>query len=273
MIMREGITFAVAVNDRDLLERNLLASPHFNDRRSYPLLIQKGFASAAAAYNDAIEKSATELIVFCHQDMFFPGSWIADLRRALDHLERHDPEWGVLGCWGITANGNLRGYLYSSGLGPLGQPFQTPQPVQTLDEIVLIMKKSSGLRFDRTLPSFHLYGTDICLRAAEAGRNNYAIPAFCFHNEQYRPLPADFYRCCSHVRRAWKRHLPINTTCVRLTSLNLDIYIRRAREACSRYLKPKPIPVTRVDDVALACDRLSIFAEDKSAANQPVSTR
>jgi len=54
--------------------------------------------------------------------------------------------------------------------------------VQTLDEIVLIFRRDSGLSFDETLPHFHFYGTDICMRAAEQGRQCYAISAFCVHN-------------------------------------------------------------------------------------------
>ena len=69
--------------------------------------------------------------------------------------------------------------------------------VQTLDEIVLILKKSSGLRFDDSLPHFHFYGTDICLRAAQRGMRSYAISAFCVHNtHQTLVLPEEFYECC-----------------------------------------------------------------------------
>ena len=100
--------------------------------------------------------------------MIFPEFWLLDLQRALDSLQQTDPEWGVLGCYGVTLDEG-RGYIYSGGLGVMGKPTDRPGPVQTLDEIVLILRKSSGLRFDDRLPHFHFYGADICMTAAARG--------------------------------------------------------------------------------------------------------
>jgi hypothetical protein len=43
------ITFAVATNDRAMLERNLLASPLFAGDHPHQLLVQEGCSSAPAA--------------------------------------------------------------------------------------------------------------------------------------------------------------------------------------------------------------------------------
>ena len=94
------ITFAVAVNNREIFENNFMASPCFRGDHSHQILVQTGFSSASKAYNDAIERSTNDLIIFAHQDILFPESWIPDLRRALDSLEQTDPKWGVLGCYG-----------------------------------------------------------------------------------------------------------------------------------------------------------------------------
>jgi hypothetical protein len=187
-----------------------------------------------------------------HQDIFLPAEWLSQLGRALACLERVDPNWGVLGCYGETLNDNGRGYLYSSGLGIMGRPFETPAAVQTLDEVVLIVRRSSGLRFDDQLPHFHLYGTDICLRAAAMGMHSYAICAFCMHNtQQSLILPKEFYDCCRHIRRIWKDSLPVRTTCIRLTRSNLPIYRRRAAELYLRYIRRRRTTGgTRVKDIS-----------------------
>jgi hypothetical protein len=123
-------------------------------------------------------------------------------------------------------------------------------PIQTLDEIVLVFRRSSGLRFDDNLPHFHLYGTDICLRAARMGMTSYAIPAFCVHNaHQYTVLPPEFYACCQHIRRRWKEALPIHTTCVSITKWNLPVYRRRLREPYLRYIRQKAFMAPRSSDV------------------------
>jgi hypothetical protein len=123
--------------------------------------------------------------------------------------------------------------------------------IQTLDEVVLIFRRSSGLRFDDHLPHFHLYGADLCLRAAKTGLKTYAIPAFCIHNtNQYLVLPKEFYECCRHIKRRWKDQLPIQTTCVRITRFNRFIYSRRLQEAYLRYVCHKGFIAPRVKDVS-----------------------
>ncbi|MGH9717543.1 MAG: glycosyltransferase [Candidatus Acidiferrales bacterium] len=226
-----ALTFAVATNRREILDRNLLASPIFRDEHPHQILVQENYPSAAAAYNDAIERSENDLMVFLHQDMYLPESWMADLQAALQKLKADDPHWGVLGCSGRTDENEGRGYVYSHGYGFVGEPFERLERVQTLDEIVLIFRKSSGLRFDPAFPSFHMYGSDICLTAASRGMNCYAIPAFCIHNTQWGPvLPPEFYECYRILKRKWRDQLPIYTTCIEVTRFNAPMYERRLRE-------------------------------------------
>jgi Glycosyltransferase like family len=244
------ITFVSAVNNREILENNLLASPCLRHPHPHQILIQEGYSSAAKAYNDAIDKSENDLLVFAHQDIILPQPWVSDLERGLEYLDQDDPEWGVIGSYGVPQNDWGRGYIYSSGLGVMGEQFERPVRVQTLDEIVLIFRKSSGLRFDDSLPHFHMYGADICMAAQQAGRKNYAISAFCIHNTQPSLiLGEDFYRCCQHVRRRWKKLLPIQTTCVRITRLNFPMYRRRLGELYVRYVRPKEFGGARTANV------------------------
>lgn len=243
------VTFAVAVNNRTLCNDNFLASPCLRSPHNHQILLQENFRSAALAYNDAIERAVNDLIVFCHQDVLLPEAWVSHLKRALDYLEADDPCWGVLGSYGETLSDNGRGYVYSSGRGIMGRPFEHPAPVQTLDEIVLILRKSSGLRFDEALPHFHLYGTDICLRAAKMGMRSYAIPAFCLHNtHQSLVLPREFYECCTHIKRVWKDCLPIQTTCIRITGFGLPLYRRKASEFYLRHIRRKESGGTRMQN-------------------------
>jgi hypothetical protein len=232
------ITFVSAVNDRKVFENNFLISPIFASPHSHQIIVQSGFPSAAKAYNEAIDKSENDIIVFCHQDIIFPSNWLTNLQRALKYLDGTDPNWGVLGCFGKTSDGADRGHIYMVGLGNSGVAFDHPEPVRTLDEIVLILKKSSGLRFDPSLPYYHLYGLDICLQAAHLGMASYAIPAFCIHNTQFNlVLAPEFYTCYKHVKKRWKRELPILTTCVCVSLSDFDMNKRRLREFYLRKIK------------------------------------
>ena len=239
----------IAVNNRQLFEHNFLVSPCLRQSQDHQILIQENFGSAAKAYNDAIDRAANDLIVFCHQDIVLPETWLSQLQCALDDLAISDPKWGVLGSYGKTQDGRGWGHVYSSGRDAIGEPLQRPVAVQTLDEIVLILRKSSDLRFDDSLPHFHFYGADICLRAAKRGLKSYAVSTFCIHNtHQTLVLPKEFYECCRHVKQVWKDCLPIQTTCVRITQFNVSLYNRRVREFYLRHIRRKEYGGTRVQD-------------------------
>jgi glycosyltransferase involved in cell wall biosynthesis len=246
------ITFVAAVNDQDVLQRNLLASPCLHVAHGHQLLLQKGFSSAALAYNAAIEQATGDLVIFVHQDMYLPEGWLEQVQHSIARLSVTDPDWGVLGCWGAKADGEHCGHVYSSGLGILGGPFDEPTPVQTLDEIVLIVRAASGLVFDEALPHFHFYGTDICLRAAARGLTCYVIPAFCIHNtRQLLQLPPEFYTCYQHIKKTWKDWLPIETSCIRVSRFDREVY-RRKLEDVYRIMVPNPRkPASRVADPRL----------------------
>ena len=206
-----------AVNNDAILRSCLLASPDVQSAGE--VIVQKGFYSAAAAYNSGIDKANSDLLVFVHQDVYLPRGWIKCLRKALELLLISDPHWGVLGVWGDRYSGGPPGHLYWTGVdGTAGEPFDGLLEVRSLDEVVLILRKSSGLRFDERVPGFHLYGTDICLEARRRGRRCYVFAGFCVHNTNvYNMLPSDFWRSYLFVRRKWRSELPINTPCIDIT--------------------------------------------------------
>jgi len=245
-----AITFAVAVNDRTIFGNSLLASPCFSGQHEHEILAQENFISAATAFNDAIDRSANDVMVFAHQDVVFPSSWPAQLNQAMEYLKIHDPDWGVLGCWGAAPDQPGVGYIYSNGLGLLGQAFEKPVEVQTLDEVVLILRKSSGLRFDERLPHFHFYGAALCLTAAHRGMKSYVIPALCIHNTQFNlVLPREFYASYKKLKQLWPSSLPIQTSCIRVTRYDIHKYKRQIREGYLKYIRRRTIGATRVTDV------------------------
>jgi hypothetical protein len=200
-----------AVNNEEVLRSCLLASPGIE--AAYEVIVQRGALSAATAYNDAILKAKQDIVVIVHQDMYLPEEWPGALRKALTALSETDPNWGVLGVWGVPKDGEEAGHVYcTAGVRMLGGAFEGVTQVRVLDEVVLIIRKSSGLRFDPAMPGFHLYGTDICLEAERRGMKCYATAAFCIHNSNsYKCLPWVYWRCYLMLRRKWCRALPVRT--------------------------------------------------------------
>lgn len=229
--MYGDLTFVVAVNDRRVLQTNLLASPCLGNSNHHEVILQEGFSSAAEAYNDALLRARNELVVFIHQDVFLPESWERDLYRSLQYLSRIDTEWGVLGCWGVNEHGQGFGHLYTTGEGVIGDASLCPAPVQTLDELLLVIRRSSLLAFSKELPDFHFYGTDICMSAASRGLKSYAVSAFCIHNCRYHfKYPEEFYAGYKFVKKAWVQFLPIHTSCIEVTALDGDYYRRKLKQ-------------------------------------------
>ena len=90
---------------------------------------------------------------------------------------------------------------------------ELPARVATLDEIVLVVRRDSGLRFDPDL-GFHLYGADICLQAREQGLAVVALAALCDHNSRSVGLPEAFLASAEVFACKWSHRLPVATPCV-----------------------------------------------------------
>jgi hypothetical protein len=213
--LARAVEFAVVVasNDVAVLNNSLMRSPEISSKE---VVIRRNFASASQAYNSGIDSSTAEIVVFAHQDVFFPDGWFRSVTESINRLSAIDPNWGVLGIYGISLSGEGTGHLYSTGLQRvLGHPFEKPVEISSLDEVVLIVRRSSGLRFDEQLPGFHLYGTDICLESRRAGLKSYAISAFCIHNSNgLGHLPSSYSRALFYMRDKWRQYLPIRTPCM-----------------------------------------------------------
>jgi GT2 family glycosyltransferase len=207
----------VAVNHEEILRGTLLKSPEIDDRCQ--VLLKRGYSTAGKAYNAGIAEAKNEILVFAHQDVYLPQGWLNRLRRSVAQLDDRDPNWGVLGAWGVAKSSEFAGHVYSTGLRrTLGAPFDQPIECFTLDEMILIMRRSSGLMFDEQLPAFHLYGTDICLEARGRSLKSYLISAFCIHNSNgLVSLPKAFWKAYLYLRRKWWKQLPIATPCTTIT--------------------------------------------------------
>lgn len=225
-------TLAAAVNDERVLKETLLASPVINHACQW--IAKRNFTSAGKAYNAALDESRNDIVVFAHQDVYLPASWLADIDAALQQLAHIDPQWAVLGCFGVTRSSppQRQGFCYSTGLRRmLGAPLTLPIAARTLDEFVLIVRKSSGLRFDEQMPGFHLYATDLCLEAEARCLGAYIASAFCIHNANgIDRLPFAFWRAYLYLRRKWWQSLPVTTCCTTLTKSCLPIAGRLASE-------------------------------------------
>lgn len=201
----------VAVNNEEVLENNLLRSPLLKNA-GVTLQLQKGYRSASVAYNCALSKCHNELVVFAHQDVYIPRGWEGKVVRNTAYLDKTDPSWAVLGVYGVTKSAQQIGYVWSSGLNRFfGAAFDDPALVDSIDELLIIVKRSSGISFDENLEGFHLYGTDLVQTALAINKTAYAICAPVIHNSVPRLyLNKDYFDAYTYVANKWKGKLPIH---------------------------------------------------------------
>ncbi|PWR03985.1 hypothetical protein DKT77_03655 [Meridianimarinicoccus roseus] len=232
--MRRALCIVTASNDEECLHRNLLASDIVR-RRGVPVHVERGAPSASIAYNRGLAATDAPIVIFAHQDVYFPPVFAAALDRVLDWLDAHDPDWAVLAPFGMSVDGRHLGNVWStSQSGLVGTPVDMPTPVVSFDEMTIILRRDSNIAFDEGLPLYHLYGTDIVQAARAAGHGAYVADLPVVHNDSFHGrLGRDFTRGYDYVRRKWRKALPLRTPVlwVRWHGLDLPWYRLRARRS------------------------------------------
>ncbi len=204
------IAVAVASNSSDILNANLKRSPMI-ERGHVAVHVETGAASASIAYNRLLDAIEADIVVFAHQDVYLPLGWDHLLRARIADLTKHDPDWALLGAYGVDMDLVGFGPVWATSLGSIvGKVSIEPVRVQSYDELIIIMRKSKGLRFDENLPHFHLYGTDIVQTAQAAGLGSYVMSLPLVHNDSFHDqLDEHFAAGYNFVRRKWRAQLPL----------------------------------------------------------------
>lgn len=208
------VSIVTCVSDFEAYNLNIMDGVYVPKPQLIPVDNTDNSMSAPQALNIGIERAVHEIIVCCHQDVRFPAGWVDALYRQM--VEVHDNNFGVLGTFGVDMGGQYAGNVKDPHNNPkLGN---LPCLAQSLDEHCLIIRKSSGLRFDEDLGGFHMYGADICIEAMFRGMKNYVIDAQLEHLSG-GGIDDDFKVIVGKFTEKWeKRGLcgPVVTTCCRL---------------------------------------------------------
>jgi GT2 family glycosyltransferase len=243
------ISIICVYNDEWILQNYLLKSLPAG-RNDFELITfdntHNRFRSAAQALNWCGRQAVGDYLMFVHQDVDLRSdSWLNSTEALLNSL----PNLGIAGVVGgrnhksvsfrelcTTMFTDRPSTRFRGGIswGPrnelCGIPIQDPEPVQTLDECLVIIPKSvfDVTQFDETTCcDWHLYAVDYCLSIAEQGFGVYVIPSCLYHRSggysDENPLriiaslgvyPEAYYRSLERVLRKHKRHYKwIHTTC------------------------------------------------------------
>lgn len=218
------ISVVCVYNNEKILNNYLLKSLN-SQTANYELITldnTKGkFKSAAEALNHGGKQAKGKYIMFIHQDVdLCSNTWLEEVEKDLDNL----PNLGVAGVAGMSDRGNNnkeRGRNIIRHGSPAttwswGNPIQKPEPVQTVDECLLLIPKSvfNILQFDEdTCDSWHLYGVDYCLSCKRLGFEVLVIPRSIYHRSM-GSLTRSYYLALKKIFKKNKIEFKrIYTTC------------------------------------------------------------
>lgn len=155
----------------------------FSDENSEFLYIDNSKGNSYDGYgglNRFLNTASGRYIIICHQDILLNYDDKEKLLTLIQEMERHDPDWAVLGNAGF--NGFTEKYYRISD--PWGEDThigQLPAKVKSLDENFLVVKNEANLALSHDLNGFHMYGADLCTIASILGWNAYVIDFHLYH--------------------------------------------------------------------------------------------
>jgi len=215
--LAEPLTVVACVSDERVLRANLLASPDLGPGTPHEVILARDCPTAAAGLNAGLAKARHPVVVAAHQDVYLPRGWCHRFLAAWRGAERRFGPVGVAGVYGVAGRGDAarRAGHVVDRLRRLREPEPLPAAVDSLDELLLAVRRDAGLAFDPAL-GFHLYGAAVCLDARRRGLAAVAVDAPCLHNSRSEGLPPAFAASVRAFSRKWAAALPVATPCVQI---------------------------------------------------------
>lgn len=253
MPLTSRLVIVAAVNDDDILKQNLLASPMVA-KGGVKVICERGHACAGKAYNAGLSQTDADYVIFAHQDVYLPTGWDLRLIQATETLCRTNPNWAVLGLVGLDAGGSLLGRVWdTSSDQQFGSRLTAPAPAVSIDELVIVLRRESGIRFDPDLPSFHLYAADVILTAKAQGMSTYVCDGPVIHNTvRLGQLDSGYRLAYRYIQRKWHDQLPIKTCVMPVTRFGWPLIQRWLRVAKWEMLHGKQCRQPHLEPASLA---------------------
>ena len=200
------------INDRDQFNLNVACSPGLEEIQA-DVVACRNTPSAGAALAFGSSRVASDWVLFCHQDVYFPCGSGHALARALAQVLAADPEVEAIGFAGLS--GQPGAAPEKSGLVvDRGSLFDYPASDRALsvDEFAVLLRRDR-VQLDPAL-GWHLWGTDICLNRLQSGSPVRIVRVPLFHNSYNAyELPADFQVSLQRLKAKYPEHGPIRSLC------------------------------------------------------------
>lgn len=240
-----------ASNNPGILQDNLARSPLL---ATVPLSVIADAPSAGRAYAQGLAESDESIVIFVHHDVYLPPGWHALLRRRIAEVASSDPDWALIGAYGVDDHARGWGPVWSSSLGQIvGHVALAPQPAQSFDELLIVLRRGSGIAWDTALPGWHLHGTDIVAQARAEGLGAYSCALPLIHNDGYKDnLDQGFGAAYAYLQRKWADRLPLRSPIIKISRTGHQLWRARLHNRRARAVRRAMAADTALDPVALA---------------------
>ncbi len=213
----EPFSVVCCVSDEEILSENLLRSPDLAAGHPHELLLARRCRSAAEGLNWGLGRAQHRRVVCLHQDVYLPQGWFGRFQTEWDRAEATSAAVALVGLYGIARRGGApqrAGRVVDRGRW-LAEAPPLPIEVESLDELLIGVRRDSGLRFESSL-GFHLYGTEIAAQARSRGLGTVVVEAPVFHNSRSLGLGPDFAASVRRLAQLRPAELPIWTPCAEI---------------------------------------------------------
>lgn len=240
-----------ASNNAQILAANLARSPLLAE---IPLSVIENAPSAGKAYAQGMAACSEDILVFLHHDVYLPTGWEKLLQQRIAEVAASDPDWALIGAYGVDDHARGWGPVWSSSLGQIvGHVALSPQQVQSFDELLIILRRSSGVAWDQDLPGWHLHGTDIVTQARAKGLKAYACALPLIHNDGYKGnLDEGFGAAYAYLQKKWVVHLPLRSPIIKISRLGHQLWRERLHNWRAQTVRQSMAVDPGLDPVALA---------------------
>lgn len=204
------IEFITATCNTNTINNNLCLTTHLWP--NYPLNVIMNSTHLTKDIQEGIDKSNADIVCVIHDDVRLIEGFEYNLLKSLDKLNKDYPDWAVAGVAGADWRGVIAHIIDRQNI--LGSHIETPIPVDTIDEVLVLINTKHRLRLDEDITTHHLWATDLCLQAKEKELECYVIEALVHHNSTNNyVLGEDYYKQVEYIKSKWSHMMPFNTTC------------------------------------------------------------
>lgn len=244
----EGLSISIcSINNefKEIISKNIIST--IGDNIEFELLIfdnKEKNLPICQVYNNAIEISKYDYIIFIHEDCTFLTKNWGEIILDLFKKEKNLGIFGIAGSkiklkapsyWSCSPENYHVKHIYQNGrLESIGFPENRNQiKCAVVDGVFIAMKKHIHLKFDENLKGFHGYDMDISIKCKILNLKVLVINSININHNSEGNRNSAWLESLIQISNNYDSYLPINfSDNKKLENLESDILIKNFHVAC-----------------------------------------